>query len=92
MKKNKFLKGILSVVLVMVIGILAIIEIGIEVVYQLVKIIRNGYRYITDLILKKIEPIYGNRIAWKPGRFDSDEGIRIYEYDLDEELTGGAIE
>lgn len=91
--KNKFLKRLLSVVFVVVIGAMATIEIVNEVIYQIWKLWRNGYKNFEDSVLKWIEPIYDNKLKWKPSKFnDSEEGIRIYEYDLDEELIGGAIE
>ena len=89
MKKSKILKGLLSVVFIMVTGALAVIEIGIEMMYQLMKLIKHGYRYICDQYLKTIEPVYDDKLKWKHGKFDSDD-IKIIEYDLDEELEGEA--
>lgn len=84
---KKFGKGLLTLILMVVMAGLSIIEIGIEVVYQIVRLIKRGYVYTLDQFLKLVEPIYNGKLRIKLKRKpikDSDD-IKIYEFDYETE-------
>ena len=76
---EKIFKGLLSGALLLVIGVVAILEIVIEVIYQLVRLFRRGYGYLIEQFLKLIEPIYNGQIHIKPIKKDDTDDIKIYE-------------
>ena len=76
---KKVMKGLLSVVLIIVMGVLSVIEIGIELIYQIVRLIKRGYGYLTESILKTIEPIYKGRLTFKTTKDETDE-IKFYTF------------
>lgn len=84
---KKFAKGLLSLILMIIMGGLAIIEIYIEVVYQIIRLIKRGFDYTLNGLIKLIEPIYNGKLrikfVHKPAK-DSDE-IKIYEFDYETE-------
>ena len=79
---KKSLKTIISVPLTIIIGGLAIIEIGFEVIYQLVKLLRRGYKLASNAFLKLVEPVYKGK--WK-AKIDDDKDIVILEFDYEME-------
>lgn len=54
---KKFGKGLLTCILIIIAGGLNIIEIGIEIIYQIVYSIKRGYGYMMAKFLKIIPPI-----------------------------------
>lgn len=82
---NKILKDLFSVGCIFIVGALAIIEIGIETIYQLVRLVKRGYGYFEDCFLKLIAPVYNNRLLWKPGKFNKSGDLKIYEFNYEEE-------
>ena len=78
---KRFMKGLLSMVLLVMTGVLSIIEIGIEVTYQLIRLIRRGYCRFTSALVKKIEPLYNGKIKLKVRHEEkTDDEIKIYEF------------
>lgn len=83
---KQFGKGLLTVILLIIMGALGIIEIGIEVVYQLVRLIKRGYEYAVNAFLKSIEPIYKGKLKLKfIQKEDKSKSIKIYEFDYETE-------
>ena len=77
-----FLKGLFSTVMVVVIGLLGMVEILIEVVFQLVRLIKRGYGSLLNGLMRKIEPIYNGKLRLKiQPKEDKDEEIRIYDFE-----------
>ena len=77
---KKFSKGVLSLFLVIMMGVLTIIEIAIEVLYQIVRLIRRGYKYLTNVILRKIEPVYKNKMELKTCKdVETEDDITYYK-------------
>lgn len=54
-------KGLLTCILIIVVGGFNIVEIGIEIVYQLIRMFRRGYGYIMRMFLKMIKPLYKDK-------------------------------
>lgn len=75
------MKGLLNVLLVVLMGVLSIIEIGIEVVYQITRLVRRGYGNTMNWILRKIKPIYTGKLQLniRPKK-ETDKDIKIYEF------------
>lgn len=83
---KQFGKGLLTVILLIVMGALGIIEIGIEVVYQLVRLIKRGYEYAVNAFLDYIEPMYRGKLKLKfIQKEDKSKSIKIYEFDYETE-------
>lgn len=84
---KKFGKGLLSLILVIIMAGLSIIEIGIEVVYQIIRLIRRGYGNILDEFLKLLEPIYNNklRIKFTHRPIKESDDIKILEFNYETE-------
>lgn len=77
-----FLKGLFSTVMVVVIGLLGMVEILIEVVFQLVRLVKRGYGSLLNGLMHKIEPIYNGKLRLKiQPKEDKDEEIRIYDFE-----------
>ncbi len=79
-------KTLLSIPVVIIVGVFAILEIVFEMVYQLVKLLRRGFKLFTDAFLKLVEPIYKG--TWKAKiKEDGDNEIEIltFNYELEEE-------
>lgn len=86
MMKNKTLKTLVSIPVVIIVGVLAILEVGFEVIYQLVKLARRGFKLFTDAFLKLVEPVYKG--SWKVKiKEDVENKIEIltFDYELEEE-------
>lgn len=79
---KKFMKGLLSIVLLIIVGGLSIIEIGIEVVYQMIRLIRRGYGRFTAGLIHKIKPLYNGKIKLKVRHEEKTEDgeVKIYEF------------
>lgn len=75
------MKGLLNVLLVVLMGALSIIEIGIEVVYQITRLVRRGYGNAMNWFLRKIKTIYTGKIQLniRPEK-ETDKDIKIYEF------------
>ena len=85
---SKTLKTLLSIPVVIIVGVLAILEIVFEVIYQLVKLLRRGFKSFADAYLKMCEPIYKGK--WKARiKEDGEDEIEIltFNYELEEELN-----
>lgn len=85
---NKTLKTLLSIPVVIIVGVLAILEIVFEVVYQLVKLLRRGFKLFTNAFLKLAEPVYKGK--WKAQiKENGDKEIEIFtfNYEMEEELN-----
>lgn len=81
-------KTLLSIPVTIIVGVLAILEIVFEVVYQLVKLLRRGFKLFADWFLKMCEPIYKG--GWKVKiKEDGDNEIEIltFNYEMEEELN-----
>ena len=86
--KSKILKWFLSMICVVVFGLLAIIETGIEMIYQLVRLIKHGYEGIIDLLLKLVKPVYDDELKTKTETKEvnnSEDCLKVYEYSLEED-------
>ena len=85
--KNKTLRTLISIPLTIIVGGLAIIEIMLEVIYQLVKLVKRAFKLGSNWFLEKIKPIYKGR--WKAvikQENDKDEvEIVTFDYELGEE-------
>jgi hypothetical protein len=82
---NKTLKTLLSIPVVIIVGVFAIIEIAFEVFYQLVKLVRRGFKLFTNAFIKLVEPMYKG--GWKAKiKDDVDNEIEIItvNYELEE--------
>lgn len=81
MKKGN---SLLNLILVVLMGALSIIEIAIEVVYQIVRLIRRAYGVIMNWILRKIKNYYTGNIKFKRiSKKDKDDDIQILEFHYD---------
>ena len=76
---KKFAKVLLSVILVLIMGGFSIIEIGIELIYQIVRLIRRGYICLVDAILSYITPFYSGRLQEKICKDEAEE-IKFYTF------------
>ena len=79
-------KTLLSIPVVIIVGAFAIVEIVFEVVYQLVKLLRRGFKLFTNWFLKRVEPIYKG--GWKAQIKEDDKDkieILTFNYELEEE-------
>lgn len=70
--------------LLVVFGGLAIIEVAIEVIFQLVGLFRRGYKKLMKLAINKVKPLYQN-YPKKQKFLDEVEDIKIYEFNYEEE-------
>ena len=83
---SKTLKTLVSIPVVIIVGVLAILEIIFEVIYQLARLFRRGFKLFADAFLKMCEPIYKGK--WKAKiKEDGDNEIEIltFNYELEEE-------
>ena len=80
---KKVLKGLFSFAVLIVMSGAAIVEIGIELSYQIVRLIRRGYGYCLDKFLTLVEPVYNGKLKIKMNRKEIKETdkIKIYEFD-----------
>lgn len=60
---EKIFKGMVTVALLMVMGVFSVIEICIEVTYQFWRLVKSGYRYMMDELLKLVRPIYERKVV-----------------------------
>ena len=79
---RKLGKGLLTCILIIVMGGLNIVEIGIEVVYQLVRLFRRGFIYAVMQFLKLIKPIYKGKLLLESR--DDDMVILKFNYETEE--------
>lgn len=77
-------KGLISVVGTVVFGALAIIEIVIEIIFQLAYLLKRGYGYCMDTIIKWMKPIFENKPQVKEN-IEEKDSILVHEFDLKEE-------
>lgn len=84
---KKIAKGLLSLILTIIIGGLSILEIAIEVVYQIIRLVKRGYGYLLEVFLKMVEPIYIGklRIKIKRKQIKETDDIKFYEFDYETE-------
>lgn len=84
---KKFGRGLLTLILMIIMAGLSIIQIGFEVVYQIVRLIKRGYDCALDEFLKLVKPIYngGLRIRLKRKPIKDSDDIKIYEFDYETE-------
>lgn len=84
---KKIAKGLLSLILTIIMGGLSILEIAIEVVYQIVRLVKRGYGYLLETFLKMVEPIYMGklRIKIKRKQIKETDDIKFYEFDYEAE-------
>lgn len=82
--RNKLVKGLISVVGIVIFGVLSIVEIVIEIIYQLARLLKCGYRYCMNKILKWMRLIYENKPQTK--EIEEKDSIITYEFDLNEEF------
>lgn len=78
---KKIGKGLLTCILIIVMGGLNIVEIGIEVVYQLVRMFRCGFGCAMMAFLKLIKPFYNGKLLV----MSQDEDIKILKFDYETE-------
>lgn len=78
---NKILKGLLTAVLLVVMGILNIIEIGIELIYQLVRLVRRGFNYLMIRFIDVIKPVYNGKVVRKEKKIEVEDDIQFYEFE-----------
>lgn len=78
---NKILKGLLTAVLLVVMGILNIIEIGIELIYQLVRLVRRGFNYLMIRFIEVIKPVYNGKVVRKEKKIEVEDDIQFYEFE-----------
>ena len=79
---KKFMNGLGTILLVIGMGILAIVEIVIDVIYYVIRLSRRGYKKLLWTILQKLRTTgktKNNRVL--PAN-DFDEDIRYFEYYL----------
>ena len=83
---SKFLKGLLTLGLLVVMGILSVMEIWLEVVYQIVRLIKRGFGYITGEFVKLIGSLYkgGFKIKVRRKEINETNEIRFYEFDYED--------
>lgn len=74
------MKGLLNVLLVVLMGVLSIVEIGVEVIYIIMRLIRRGYDKAMNWILRKIEPIYTGKVKIKARTKETDKDVKILEF------------
>lgn len=84
---KRLLRGLLTLVLLVVMGLLSTIEIFIEVVHQIVRLFKRGFGYISEEFLKWLASIYKGKPKLKMNRKQVKEtnDIRFYEFDYDED-------
>lgn len=82
---KKCAKGLLTVILLIVTGIIGILEIGIEVIYQIVRLCKRGFGYLANEYIRAIEPVYNGKLKLKiKQRNDKTETIKVYEFTYEE--------
>ena len=77
---KKIFKDAISIVLLILVGGLAIIEMVFNVVFQIVRLIRRMYRTAMNALLGKAKNFYGKRDRKQFEKIVDD--IKIIEYDL----------
>lgn len=77
---KKILKDAVSILLLVVVGVLAVIEMVFNVVYQIVRLFRRMYRTTMNALLGKAKIFYGKREKKQYEKIIDD--IKIIEYDL----------
>lgn len=81
---KKFLKGLLTVTLIIIVGGFNVIEIGIEIMYQLVRLLKRGFTYIEDQFIALVSRIYKNKTVVKRCK-DKDNDIKFLNFIYEEE-------
>lgn len=79
---KKFMNGLGTILMLIAMGVLAIVEIIVDVIYFIFRLIRRGYKYLLWVIMQRLRSkgkIKNNRVIPKA---EFDEDIRLYEYYL----------
>ena len=79
-------KTLLSIPATIIVGVFGIVEILFEVIYQVVKLLRRGFKLFSKLVLKLLKPIYVGR--WKAQIKEDDKDkieIITFDYEIEEE-------
>ncbi len=82
---KKGLKTLISIPLTFIVGGLAIIEILFEMIYQLVKLLRRGFKLFTNGFLKLIKPVYIGKWKATIKKENREVEIMTFDYELKEE-------
>lgn len=61
---KKLLKGIVTLVSLLLVGVLSVIDIAMEIMYQLVKAIRKGYKYMVTSYINMIASLCKDDKTW----------------------------
>lgn len=78
---NKILKGLLTAVLLVIMGAMNIIQIGIELIYQLVRLVRRGFNELMNRFLDSIKPIYQGKVRQPKEIIEDDNDITFIEFE-----------
>lgn len=79
-------KTLLSIPATIMVGILGIVEILFEVIYQISKLLRRGFKLFSKWVLKLLKPMYVGK--WKAQIKEDDKDkieIVTFDYEIEEE-------
>ncbi len=80
---HKILKGLLTALLLVFMGVMNVIQIGIELVYQLVRLVRRGFNELMNRFIDRIKPIYNGdgKIRRPKEIIEDDNDITFIEFE-----------
>ena len=78
---HKILKGLLTALLLVFMGVMNVIQIGIELVYQLVRLVRRGFNELMNRFIDKIKPIYNGNVRRPKEIIEDDNDITFIEFE-----------
>ena len=84
---KRFMKGLLTLGLLVVMGLLSTVEIFIEVVHQIVRLFKRGFGYISKEFINLVGSLYKGKpkIVMNRRQVKETNEIRFYEFDYDED-------
>ena len=61
---TKLLKGIVTLLSLIIMGALSVIDIAIEIIYQLVRLFKRGYKYMITSYINSVASLCNNDKVW----------------------------